>query len=63
MLTEPPLPYPGTRQVTLARLGFSDGSSWLTTIHPGTTEVHFPARETSFLRVKIAANGSVILCD
>ena len=54
-LTEPPLPYPGTRQVTLARLGFSDGSSWLTTIHPGTTEVHFPARKTSFLRVKIAA--------
>ena len=54
-LTEPPLPFPGTRQVTLARLEFSDGSSWLTTVHPGTTEVSFPARETSFLRVRIAA--------
>jgi arabinofuranan 3-O-arabinosyltransferase len=61
-LTVPPTAAFGfARQITSARLEFSDGTSVQTAVRPGANEVKFPQRTSSFLRIRIASvNDSTI---
>jgi arabinofuranan 3-O-arabinosyltransferase len=52
-LSLPPLGF--ARQVSAVRLEFSDGTSVRATLRPGFTDIAFPPRSSSFLRVRITA--------